>query len=324
MNEVKSIDEYMIEKKGNPGSPLDYDNLRSLGIKLTQDFSAETWTDYNLHDPGVTILESLCYAITDLAYRTRFSIEDILTDEDGTIDSKKNYFILPRDILSTNPVSVNDFRKLLIDNFSEIENAWLEPISPKIPVTYCRGFFRVLIQYKHTQMYEYKQKDERAWQIEKEKISQFINRHRNFSEIFSEIIFLEPCEVEVNTNILVRDNQVPEDLLTEIYAVIYQTLNPAIRFYSAMEMKQMGLSSAEINQGPFLKNGFLTEANLNPRQRMIDPTDLAKAVAAIPGVLRVKDFSIFVNGTEYEREVFTFGKGKNEEFLFFNYESPNQ
>ena len=156
MIEANDIDKYMIEKKGVSNSPLDYENLRSLGIKLTQDFSAETWTDYNLHDPGVTILETLCYAITDLAYRTKFRIEDILTDEDGTIDSKKNYFISPRDILSTNPVSVNDFRKLLIDNFPEIENAWLEPYAPRIPVTGCKGQLSVLIQFKHMLMQDCK------------------------------------------------------------------------------------------------------------------------------------------------------------------------
>ena len=324
MIEANDIDKYMIEKKGVSNSPLDYENLRSLGIKLTQDFSAETWTDYNLHDPGVTILETLCYAITDLAYRTKFRIEDILTDEDGTIDSKKNYFISPRDILSTNPVSVNDFRKLLIDNFPEIENAWLEPYTPRIPVTGCKGQLSVLIQFKHMLMQDCKPWDERTKQIRKEQISQFINGHRNLGEIFQEVIFLEPRKVEVRADVLIKDNQLPEDLLVNIYAEIYRTLSPLIKFYSALEMKQMGFSSAEIYHGPYMHNGFLEEASLNSRQRMVDPTDLAKAVAAVPGVLRVKDFSIFVDGVEYERNVFIPGEEKKEEFLFFDYKSPGQ
>ena len=37
--------------------------LRSLGIDYTQALSGRVWTDYNLHDPGVTILEQLCLSL---------------------------------------------------------------------------------------------------------------------------------------------------------------------------------------------------------------------------------------------------------------------
>ena len=49
---------------------LDFNGLKRKGLKLLQKLSGKAWTDYNLHDPGVTILEVLCYALTDLVYRT--------------------------------------------------------------------------------------------------------------------------------------------------------------------------------------------------------------------------------------------------------------
>ena len=58
-------------------SQLEYDKLLSLGIKSIQKYSGEQWTDFNLHDPGVTILECLCFALTDLSYRTGFDLEQI-------------------------------------------------------------------------------------------------------------------------------------------------------------------------------------------------------------------------------------------------------
>ena len=88
----KNTDWYLIEKKTKTASPLDFDNLRARGIELTQQNSGDAWTDYNLHDPGVTILEALCYALSDLAYRTNFPLEDILTGADGKIDKQKNFF----------------------------------------------------------------------------------------------------------------------------------------------------------------------------------------------------------------------------------------
>ena len=54
-----------------------YDELLNEGISLIQKFSGDKWTDYNYHDPGITILEQLCYAITDIGYKTNFNIQDI-------------------------------------------------------------------------------------------------------------------------------------------------------------------------------------------------------------------------------------------------------
>ncbi len=44
---------------------LDYDTLRREGIKHIERPGSTFWTDYNTHDPGITILEQLCYAITN-------------------------------------------------------------------------------------------------------------------------------------------------------------------------------------------------------------------------------------------------------------------
>ncbi len=57
--------------------PSDYDiyALREKGISLIQKLSGSTWTDHNLHDPGITILEQICFAIADISYQTTQAIE---------------------------------------------------------------------------------------------------------------------------------------------------------------------------------------------------------------------------------------------------------
>ena len=70
-----------------------YDELLEEGISLIQKFSGEKWTDYNYHDPGITILEQLCYAITDIGYKTNFDIQDILMYQQDEFDfENKNLF----------------------------------------------------------------------------------------------------------------------------------------------------------------------------------------------------------------------------------------
>ena len=63
---------------------LDYSFLKQLGIEYIEKYGSKIWTDYNSHDPGITMLEALCYAITDLGYRINMPIEDILSTEDGS------------------------------------------------------------------------------------------------------------------------------------------------------------------------------------------------------------------------------------------------
>ncbi len=43
---------------------LNFRSLLEAGITRSQALSSAHWTDYNEHDPGVTILEYLAYALT--------------------------------------------------------------------------------------------------------------------------------------------------------------------------------------------------------------------------------------------------------------------
>jgi hypothetical protein len=116
-----------------PKQPLlkpaeDYYRLRREGIGFIADMGSRLWTDYNTHDPGITILEALCFTITDLAYRTGWDIKDILTPEIKPQDLTQPYpnqaFFTAKDILTVNPTTPDDFRRLLID-LDGVRNAWV-------------------------------------------------------------------------------------------------------------------------------------------------------------------------------------------------------
>ena len=103
-----------------------FDFLREEGIAYLQKVVGKIWTDFNVHDPGVTILEQLCYAITDLGYRANLDIQDLLAiNPDDPTEKELNNFLTAREILMNAPFTINDFRKLLIDQ-EGIKNAWLE------------------------------------------------------------------------------------------------------------------------------------------------------------------------------------------------------
>jgi hypothetical protein len=87
---------------------MDYAALRSEAVALLGRLSGSQWTDHNIHDPGITILEQLCFAITDLAYRTDFPIADLIAS--GGMEA---WPPPAAQLLSGDPVTQEDLRALL-------------------------------------------------------------------------------------------------------------------------------------------------------------------------------------------------------------------
>ena len=76
---------------------MDYTFLRQEGMRHLERMAGQLWTDFNVHDPGITILEQVCYAITDLGYRIAYDLPDLLAG-DGVEPSRSLFS--PAQILS--------------------------------------------------------------------------------------------------------------------------------------------------------------------------------------------------------------------------------
>lgn len=114
-----------IKKNPSLTASEDYYLLRKKGIEYIEQMGSRWWTDYNSHDPGITILEALCYAITDLGFRTGWDIKDLLASPpEDTPKHELQALFTAREILTTNPLTINDYRRLLVD-LSPIRNAWM-------------------------------------------------------------------------------------------------------------------------------------------------------------------------------------------------------
>ena len=117
-----------IPKRARLKPAEDFYGLRREGIGYIAQTGSALWTDYNTHDPGVTILEALAYALTDLAYRTDWDIQDLLAASTPSSDPLRPFpkqpFFTAREILTVNPWTPDDFRRLLID-LDTIRNAWV-------------------------------------------------------------------------------------------------------------------------------------------------------------------------------------------------------
>ncbi|KAA2239997.1 hypothetical protein F0L74_27855 [Chitinophaga agrisoli] len=276
---------------------FDYEQLRKEAIAQVQELSGKIWTDYNLHDPGVTILEQLCFAITDLAYRTAFPIDEILADKHGNIDPLQHAFFAKAAILSTCPVTVNDYRKLLLDEIEEVENVWIEPIQSLEQYGSTKGVYRVFLQIVDT-MVDAVLADKDTLLPIVEKVERTLKLNRNLGEDIEEILVLKPEEIFIKAELVVDSRYDAQELMARICNAFEFVMHPPVRFFTEAELKSKGYAVEDIYSGPLLKKGFIIDEDLRPRVDMVDPAELVKSVSQVAGVIKVK--SLYIAGADGE------------------------
>ncbi len=107
----------------------DYAGLRAEGLSHIQQLSSEMWRQHSDVDAGITTLEILCYALTDLAYRTRLPTRDLLAGPDGRMAPASLAAIAPaHEVLTTAPRTLADYRRLGLA-VHDVDNIWLDPMT---------------------------------------------------------------------------------------------------------------------------------------------------------------------------------------------------
>ena len=56
-----------------------FDNLQKNALETIRELSGQLWTDHAPHDPGITTLDILNYALSELDYQMSFPLEQYLT-----------------------------------------------------------------------------------------------------------------------------------------------------------------------------------------------------------------------------------------------------
>lgn len=101
----------------------DFSFLRTEGLQLLQRIAGSSWTNHNLHDPGITLLEAGCYALTEMGLRLGMDIADLVASD--TSGYQQPFFTAAR-ILPSAPVTIHDISKQLAGH-PLVHNAWVYP-----------------------------------------------------------------------------------------------------------------------------------------------------------------------------------------------------
>ncbi|MCB9333143.1 MAG: hypothetical protein H6574_18905 [Lewinellaceae bacterium] len=129
------MQDYEVIDRNNPlPASQDFNLLRREGIEHLGKLAGDKWTDYNTPDPGITLLEALCYAITEMGYRTKFKIQDLITYKNPGDTTWNCIFYTAKELLHTCAITINDYRKLILD-VDGVRNVWIEKsTSYEVPI----------------------------------------------------------------------------------------------------------------------------------------------------------------------------------------------
>lgn len=278
---------------------MDFDQLKREGVEEVQRLSGRIWTDYNEHDPGVTILENVCFAMTELGYKTNFPIKDLFfkKSEDGEREFLKTFY-QPNEILPPAPVTVDDFRKLVIDHVKGVKNVWVKPKKQSQVGTRINGLYEVLILANENI------KDKRK--IQKE-VEELLIANRNLGEDFDVFRILDFENVHFEASIGISPDAIGESVYANILTSIQAVFSPTIPLYSAEEIHEMPDGGNIINNHPPVKNGYVTDEDLANSQfsniSKLYTSRLIKVITDIEGVDEVYDFGLVVGGERIQAEI---------------------
>lgn len=199
-----------IKRKKGAADEFSFEQLRRDGIAYAQQFSGRLWSDYNLHDPGVTILEQLCYALTDLIHRADLDVADYLANADGELDFEQLALHRPENIFPARPTTLADYRRAILKTVRELENLWLTPCSGAGASGNSRGLYHITLKLAHGVTQE-----QQAAVIEK--VFRYYNSIRNLCEGIATITVVRDDDYELCAEIEVQSGRRPADMLAEIY-----------------------------------------------------------------------------------------------------------
>lgn len=305
-----------IPKDPNSDPALNHEQLYAAGLEHVRRLASRVWTDYNVHDPGITTLELLSYALTDLSYRASFPVADLLASEADNANEMKKQFFTARQILPNRALTLLDYRKLLID-LKDVKNAWLRPatltyyantikgtlsgtetIAPSIKPVNILGLYDVIIDFSDGISVA----DKTAAMVA---VEQRLHANRNLCEDFVSFSEIEPQEFLLCCELELTPEADVSKVAADVYFGVQQYLAPAVRNYTLDEMlarrKKDGTPFAidEIFDGPALDCGFIDDNELAQAElrTKIYLSDVISIIMDIEGVRAIRDIVVNPKGT---------------------------
>lgn len=212
-----------------------YTKLQTQTLEEVQRLAGKVWTDYNVHDPGVTTGDITNHALVELDYKLGFPLTDYCVEKGGAFVPGRFGLFLPEEVYTTQPVPVEDYRRLFLAHIPELDNVRVECDLQTGGYT-----IKALLSPFGT-------KDGKAVC---EQIKALYHRHRNLCEYLSgEVEILKPDELEFHAEFGIEPGEDASVVLARLYATILRYLSGVVQISAPEMAAASGLSPEEWLEG---------------------------------------------------------------------------
>ena len=299
---------------------LDYEGLKKAGLDYIQKVSSKLWTDHNAHDPGITMLEQLCFGLVDLGFRTSFDIKELLTKEGTNVPATEKALYPAHEILSSAPITIEDYRKMILENFRDmVRNVHFttttrnytidkEVLSAKENVNIeATGYYKCFVDLKK----DFSEKEVKQLETD---IMNLLSNNRNICENFCGVTFTKQLKVGLIAQIELESEADYSAITRELEVRLNSYVSPSIPYYTYEELEAKGKTVDEIFLGtaPIYGNGFIDRDDL-PKQikrKVLYSSDVKNLILTIDGVKSVRHFEFTVDDNARRTRIVTQKSGK--------------
>ncbi len=209
-----------------------YNILQENALKIVQQLSGQIWTDYNEHDPGVTILDLLNYVLWELDYQLSFNLEDYLTTITGRFNPDAHGLFRSSQVFSVSPVTIDDYRRLIFEEFDDIEDVQIDRHKADLTDPYsCNGLYDIRIQLNLWSNNSIRQRYVRN------RVKALFHANRNLCESLNRIDFVDWQQLDIEAELEIDIQADASALLASIY------IEGNKLFSSEKSLKQMSNSA---------------------------------------------------------------------------------
>jgi hypothetical protein len=252
--------------------PLAYEALRARALDALQNLSGEQWTDYNYHDPGITLLDAFCFALTEDIFGARQPFLDLLTGPDGRIRYRALGLRAAEEILPCRPCTDMDYTRWLLDRVPGALQAHAKSAAGD-------GLWRIQLEVSTP--------DDAVATAARAYWAQ-----RNLCEDLDGLPnVLEPRWCTLSVDLGIEGTRAPEDILAELVERSARYVDAAPERRSLAARLGAGgddVSLADVLDGPRLRQGWIeTEDLALDRDNRIYFGDLARIALSVEGVFEV-------------------------------------
>ena len=329
-----------------------YDELRQYGLQYIQKVGHMYWSDYNVHDPGITFLEALCFSLVDLGYRTSFPMSDLLTSQNEQGPILDGTMLFPaHEILSFNPTTITDYRKFVLEYVPGVRNVTISVqdkdvfISSEKRKIQVKGYYHTVIELESDVSNQNIQKvvrRSRNGRYVKNYENDFKNifshyvknqllKHRNLCEDFLDVevstaVPVALClELELDDSITSKDFS-ENNLCQQIYNLVSEYVTPHINYHTISELQKKGKTPKDIFQGIQPRLGFIDPDELAAfdKRTVLHVSDVLPLLLGIEGVKGVRHIHFLTreqdkNIVEYDKSYVKLTKTNIHHFILTPY-----